>query len=135
MYASFTKQASWERFYFAGHHVVRIGLGVVGPGLIGREFLNQLKTRTPVLSTERNLDIALVGVARSSKMVVAADKPIAYEAWEDALQTTGAATDLGECCLATSNCRSVCALASLFRSGRIPLDLKSDDFSYCYQNR
>lgn len=72
---------------------MRLGIGLIGPGLIGRELLSQLRAQAPVLASERNLDLALLGVARSQRMVVS-DTPIPYDEWEERLGASTTASDI-----------------------------------------
>jgi len=75
---------------------VRIGLGLIGPGLVGKELLRQIGARAAGLKAERGLEISLLGVARSQVQVVSGGAGIPFDAWEESLQSSGAAANLGE---------------------------------------
>ena len=54
------------RFYLSPHTV---SIGLIGPGLVGREFIDQLLSQRNRLQRERNLDLRLRGITTSSRMV------------------------------------------------------------------
>lgn len=70
---------------------VKLGLGIVGPGLIGKALLGQLASQSPVLSRDFNIELHLLGVSNSKKMALApsAASPIDWASWEKALASAG----------------------------------------------
>eukprot|EP00878_Enallax_costatus_P021378 GHUV01022628.1.p1 GENE.GHUV01022628.1~~GHUV01022628.1.p1 ORF type:complete len:501 (+),score=176.91 GHUV01022628.1:491-1993(+) len=60
-------RAVHSRFYLSD---VPIGVGVVGPGLIGGTFIDQLKEQAAQLRSEFNIDIRVLGIADSKHMMV-----------------------------------------------------------------
>ena len=55
-------------FYLSPHTV---SIGLIGPGLVGREFIDQLLSQRDRLQRDRNLDLRLRGITTSSRMVLA----------------------------------------------------------------
>lgn len=67
------------RFYLKA---LPIGVGLVGPGLIGSTFLQQIQDQLEKLQNEYKLDIRVLGIASSSKMLLS-DGPIDLASWKD----------------------------------------------------
>lgn len=62
-----------------------LSVGLIGPGLIGRAFLEQLKQQREYLKTHYSIDLRVRGVLSSQKMLLAEDCLDAREtAWADA---------------------------------------------------
>jgi aspartokinase/homoserine dehydrogenase 1 len=76
-------------FYLSPHTV---SIGVIGPGLVGREFIDQLLCQRDRLQRERNLDLRLRGITTSSRMLLA-EPSIDAALWKAAL-ASGEPTDL-----------------------------------------
>lgn len=71
------------RFYLKA---LPIGIGLVGPGLIGATFLKQIQDQVDKLQNEYQLDIRVLGVASSKKMLLS-DAPIDLATWKDDFAT------------------------------------------------
>lgn len=76
-------RAVHSRFY---EKSLPIGVGLVGPGLIGSTFLSQLKEQSQKLTEEYHVDIRILGIATSKKMVLS-DTGIDLDAWKEDLDT------------------------------------------------
>ncbi len=63
----------------------RLNLFIIGVGNVGGEFLTQLKNQIPVLLTNEHLDIRVVGLANSKKMIFEYEG-IDLSNWQDHLQ-------------------------------------------------
>ncbi|HEX8071418.1 MAG TPA: bifunctional aspartate kinase/homoserine dehydrogenase I [Pyrinomonadaceae bacterium] len=61
-----------------------LSIGVIGAGLIGRTFLNQLARRVEPLRAERGIDLRVRGVMNSRRMLLA-DRQADLHAWETEL--------------------------------------------------
>jgi aspartokinase/homoserine dehydrogenase 1 len=68
-------------FYLSPHTV---SIGLIGPGHVGREFIDQLLSQRDRLQRDRNLDLRLRGITTSSRMVLAA-RSIGAGLWKAAL--------------------------------------------------
>lgn len=68
------------RFYLKA---LPIGIGLVGPGLIGGTFLSQIQEQLHKLEHEYQLDIRVLGLASSRKMLLS-EGPLDLGAWQDA---------------------------------------------------
>lgn len=55
------------RFYLA---TLPLAVAVVGPGLIGKTFLNQIAEQASVLRDEFDIDVRVLGIASSTRMVL-----------------------------------------------------------------
>ncbi|CAA7402698.1 unnamed protein product [Spirodela intermedia] len=60
-------RAVHSRFYLSK---TTIAVGIIGPGLIGGTLLDQLRDQTGVLKEEFNIDLRVMGIAGSRKMVL-----------------------------------------------------------------
>ncbi|CAD7695273.1 unnamed protein product [Ostreobium quekettii] len=60
-------QAVHSRFYMSE---VSIGIGLIGPGLVGAELLEQMKEQKALLCDKYKIDVRVLAVAGSSKMVL-----------------------------------------------------------------
>ncbi len=70
-----------------------LNLFMVGTGLIGKTLLSQLQKQYEFFYQERLLDIRLIGVANTRKMLIA-DEGISLNDWQDELDQNGQPTDL-----------------------------------------
>ena len=78
------------RFYLKA---LPIGIGLVGPGLIGSTFLQQIQDQVEQLQDEYHLDIRVVGVASSKKMLLS-DGPLDLHTWKEEFSTNSEPVDL-----------------------------------------
>jgi len=76
-------------FYLSPH---TISIGLIGPGLVGSAFLDQLASQAERLTREFRLDLRLRGVLTSKKMLLA-DRSVPMAHWREALDS-GSAPDL-----------------------------------------
>lgn len=67
-----------------------VNVFMVGVGLIGNTLLNQIKAQTEFLKKEHSLDVRVVGLANSKKMIFA-EEGIALENWRDKLTASAQA--------------------------------------------
>ena len=58
-----------------------LAVGIIGTGVIGKAFLNQLKNNLNFLQKEKNLDIHILGLMNSKKMYLS-QKAIPLDSWE-----------------------------------------------------
>ncbi|HEV2228368.1 MAG TPA: bifunctional aspartate kinase/homoserine dehydrogenase I [Steroidobacteraceae bacterium] len=70
-----------------------LSIGVIGPGTVGRVFLEQLAAQSPHLREQFRLDLRLRGVMASKRMLLG-DPSIAPGAWRAELESGGTAADL-----------------------------------------
>lgn len=70
-----------------------LSIGVIGAGLIGRTFLDQLAARMPELRRERGIDLRVRGIMNSRKMILH-DRELPLDAWQDELQASAAEANL-----------------------------------------
>lgn len=61
-----------------------LAVGLIGTGVIGKAFLEQIKTHLEFLKKEKNIDIHVLGLMNSKKMILS-QKPITLENWESLL--------------------------------------------------
>lgn len=83
-------RAVHARFYLAR---LPLALAVVGPGLIGATFLAQLADQAETLRSEFDIDVRLLGVASSKRMVLS-ETGLDPARWQDALEAQGEPVDL-----------------------------------------
>ena len=72
-------------FYLSPH---TISIGVIGPGLVGSAFLDQLASQVERLTREFMLDLRLRGVLTSKRMLLA-DTSVPMARWREALASGG----------------------------------------------
>jgi aspartokinase/homoserine dehydrogenase 1 len=72
-------------FYLSPH---TISIGLIGPGLVGSAFLDQLASQAERLTREFRLDLRLRGVLTSKKMLLA-DRSVQMAHWREALDSGG----------------------------------------------
>jgi len=70
-----------------------LSIGVIGAGLIGGTFLDQLTTRIEQLRRERGIDLRVRGIMNSRRMILH-DRQIALDHWRDELNASVAEADL-----------------------------------------
>lgn len=79
-----------SRFY---QKSLPIGVGLVGPGLIGSTFLKQVQEQAEKLVHEYHIDIRVLGIASSSKMLLSQDS-IDLSTWREDFQNKSEPVDL-----------------------------------------
>ncbi|MBT8085159.1 MAG: bifunctional aspartate kinase/homoserine dehydrogenase I, partial [Woeseia sp.] len=67
--------------------------GLIGPGLVGSELLEQIRRRAANLHDEQQLDLRVRGIARSSRMILG-ERRIDLEGWRDGLAASEMACNL-----------------------------------------
>ena len=72
-------RAVHSRFYLSE---TPIGVVLVGPGLVGATFLDQLKDQLSVLMDDFNIDLQLMGIA-SSKEMHCDPRGINFHSWKE----------------------------------------------------
>jgi aspartokinase/homoserine dehydrogenase 1 len=72
-------------FYLSPH---TISIGLIGPGLVGSAFLDQLASQAERLTREFRLDLRLRGVLTSKKMLLA-DRSVPMAHWREAVESGG----------------------------------------------
>jgi len=70
-----------------------LSIGVIGPGTVGRVFLEQLAAQSNHLREQFQLDLRLRGVMASKRMLLG-DPSVALGEWRAALESRGTAADL-----------------------------------------
>ncbi|BDD06337.1 bifunctional aspartate kinase/homoserine dehydrogenase I [Aureibacter tunicatorum] len=80
-----------DAFFLSNHKTVN--LFVVGVGLIGGTLIDQIKKQADVLREKQLLNINVIGIARSTKMLFN-ESGINLETWEQDLDERGEAVDL-----------------------------------------
>ena len=80
-------------FFLSDYYVLNIF--VVGVGLIGSTLLEQIRLQSEFLRTEQFVQIRVVGLSNSKKMVFDADG-IDLDTWKDTLDNSEETADLGE---------------------------------------
>lgn len=83
-------RAVHSRFYLSN---VPIGVGLVGPGLIGATLLKQLSEQRETLLKDFNIDIRVLGIADSKKMLLH-NVGIDLHHWKEQLHEKGVPVDL-----------------------------------------
>jgi aspartokinase/homoserine dehydrogenase 1 len=78
-------------FYLSPHTV---SLGVIGPGTVGRVFLDQLAGQAERLRSESKLDLRVRGLASSKRMLLN-DSGVEVGRWRELLEREGKPVDLG----------------------------------------
>ena len=72
-------------FYLSPH---TISIGLIGPGLVGSAFLDQLASQAERLRREFRLDLRLRGILASKKMLLA-DTSVPVARWREAIDSAG----------------------------------------------
>lgn len=76
-------RAVHSRFYLSN---TPIGIGLVGPGLIGSALLTQIKEQCDQLRKEFNIDLRVLGIASSKKMLLS-ETGINLDNWKEDFET------------------------------------------------
>ncbi len=79
-------------FYLSPH---TISIGVIGPGTVGRVFLDQLAAESERLRTEFKLDLRLRGIMSSKRMLLA-DQAVPLNGWRAAFDAAKQPADLAK---------------------------------------
>jgi len=72
---------------------IKVAVGVVGPGLVGKALLEQFRVQLPVLRARRGLDIKICALANSKRMLLS-DSGIELSDWKDRFEGSSEASDL-----------------------------------------
>ncbi|GAB4861187.1 Bifunctional aspartokinase/homoserine dehydrogenase 1, chloroplastic [Ancistrocladus abbreviatus] len=83
-------RAVHSRFYLSR---TTIAMGIIGPGLIGGTLLEQLRDQAAVLREEFNIDLRVMAITSSKKMLLS-EMGIDLSKWKDLLSKQGEAADL-----------------------------------------
>ncbi|GLI70404.1 hypothetical protein VaNZ11_015124 [Volvox africanus] len=83
-------RAVHSRFYLSD---VPIGVGIVGPGLIGKTLIQQLREQRQLLKKEFGIDLRLLAVASSSKMMLR-ETGVDLDNWRQELDEKSVPCDL-----------------------------------------
>jgi aspartokinase/homoserine dehydrogenase 1 len=83
-------RAAHAAFYLSN---LTLSIGIIGTGLIGSEFLRQLRAQEEYLRKERKLDVQVRAIANSKKMLLS-DRPLPLEDWAKLLEKDGKPVDL-----------------------------------------
>jgi aspartokinase/homoserine dehydrogenase 1 len=86
-------RAAHSRFYLSE---TPIGVVLVGPGLVGGTFLNQLRDQLSVLMDDFNIDLQLMGIA-SSKEMLCDPRGISFHSWKEVRDTELHSTGTADC--------------------------------------
>ncbi|HET6979346.1 MAG TPA: bifunctional aspartate kinase/homoserine dehydrogenase I [Pyrinomonadaceae bacterium] len=70
-----------------------LSIGVIGSGLIGGTFLDQLTARVQELRTERGIDLRVRGIINSRKMILH-EGQVSLDGWRDELAASSSAANL-----------------------------------------
>ncbi|HET6973438.1 MAG TPA: aspartate kinase, partial [Pyrinomonadaceae bacterium] len=70
-----------------------LSIGVIGAGLIGGTFLDQITSRVQELRNERGIDLRVRGIMNSRKMLLH-DRRIFLDGWRDELDASSAQADI-----------------------------------------
>lgn len=80
-------RAAHASFYLSDQTV---SLGLIGPGVVGGAFLEQVQSQLEKLADKFSIDLRVRGIARADKMVFG--EPIALESWKQAMNDPNAVT-------------------------------------------
>jgi bifunctional aspartokinase / homoserine dehydrogenase 1 len=70
-----------------------LSIGVIGAGLIGSTFLDQLATRIQELRAQRGIDLRVRGIMNSRKMLLH-DRQLPLDRWRDELRASASEADI-----------------------------------------
>ena len=70
-----------------------LSIGVIGTGLIGSTFLDQLTSRIQELRTERGIDLRVRGIMNTKKMILH-DRQLSLDSWQNELRASASEADL-----------------------------------------
>lgn len=85
-------RAAHSRFYLSK---TTLAVGVIGPGLIGATLLDQLRDQAAVLKEELNIDLRVMGITGSSKMILS-ETGIDLTTWRETMKKKPEKTDLDQ---------------------------------------
>lgn len=88
-----TLNALHEGFFLS--NAKRLHLFLIGPGKVGKELLQQIAEQTAILKNDNAIDIKLIGIANSTKMVFH-ETGIAISSWERILNETSVPLDVNK---------------------------------------
>ncbi|KAH9292349.1 hypothetical protein KI387_042459, partial [Taxus chinensis] len=83
-------RAVHSRFYLSK---TPLAVGIIGPGLIGGTLLDQLRDQAAVLKEEFNIDLRVMGIIGSTKMVLS-DRGMDLQTWRELRKEKGILADL-----------------------------------------
>jgi aspartokinase/homoserine dehydrogenase 1 len=83
-------QALHSAFYLSSQ---TLSIGVIGTGLIGSTFLNQLAARVEELRRVRGIDLRVRGIMNTKHMILH-DRQLPLESWHDALRGSSTEADI-----------------------------------------
>ncbi|CAI9117153.1 OLC1v1018497C1 [Oldenlandia corymbosa var. corymbosa] len=83
-------RAVHSRFYLSK---TTISMGIIGPGLIGGTLLDQLRDQAAVLKEKFNIDLRVLGITGSKKMLLS-DKGIDLSQWRELKRENGEVADI-----------------------------------------
>lgn len=83
-------RAVHSRFYLSR---TTIAMGIIGPGLIGATLLDQLRDQTATLKEKFNIDLRVMGITSSKKMLLS-DLGVDLSNWRELQSDQGQAGDL-----------------------------------------
>ncbi|KAL6838984.1 hypothetical protein ACP4OV_031211 [Aristida adscensionis] len=83
-------RAAHSRFFLSK---TTLAVGIIGPGLIGGTLLNQLRDQASVLKENLNIDLRVIGITGSSRMLLN-DIGIDLTQWKELLQKEAEPADL-----------------------------------------
>lgn len=85
-------RAAHSAFYLSPQ---TLSIGVIGTGLIGGTFLNQLSRQLHWLRTERGIDLRVRAIMNSSRMLIH-DRHLDLDYWKDGLTGSGSSSNLDD---------------------------------------
>lgn len=85
-------RAVHSRFYLSR---TTIAMGIIGPGLIGGTLLDQLRDQAAVLKEQFNIDLRVMGIAGSRRMLLS-DTGIDLSRWRELEKEMGEVAELGK---------------------------------------
>ncbi|KAJ4756706.1 Bifunctional aspartokinase/homoserine dehydrogenase [Rhynchospora pubera] len=83
-------RAAHSRFYLSK---TMLAVGVIGPGLIGRTLLDQLRDQAAVLKEEFNIDLRVMGITGSKNMILS-ETGIDLTRWRELMKENPEKADL-----------------------------------------
>ncbi|XVF20433.1 hypothetical protein REPUB_Repub12eG0000300 [Reevesia pubescens] len=83
-------RAVHSRFYLSR---TTIAMGIIGPGLIGRTLLDQLRDQAAILKEDFNIDLRVMGITGSRAMLLS-EVGIDLSRWRELLKLKGQVADL-----------------------------------------
>lgn len=71
-----------------------LSVGLVGPGLIGKALLNQLRAQASLLREQFHIDLRLYAITNSRKMLLSEHNLLEHDNWEEAFANDSVPADL-----------------------------------------